>query len=148
MLRAEKDGGLTPTALVHDLYLKLVRYDSVEWNDRSHFFAFCARLMRQILIDQARQRTAEKRSAMILPLGIEELPWLGEEPKTYLDLDRAMEVLVAEEPEKARVVELRFYLGCTSEETAEALGIAKATVDRHMAFARAWLFRRLAGQSL
>jgi RNA polymerase sigma factor (TIGR02999 family) len=143
VLGRESDHSLTATALVHDLYLKLAHYDSVEWTDRAHFFSFCAHVMRQILIDHARERLAEKRSAVIVPLGIHEIPWAGRQPADYLDLDRTLERLSAAEPEKARVVELRVFLGCTSEETADILGIGKATVDRHMAFARAWLFRSL-----
>jgi RNA polymerase sigma factor (TIGR02999 family) len=146
VLGRESNPSLTATALVHDLYLKLAHYDSVEWNDRAHFFSFCAHVMRQILIDHARERLAAKRSAVLVPLGIQEVPWIGGQPADYADLDRSMERLAAEEPEKARVVELRIFLGCTSEETAEILGIGKATVDRHMAFAKAWLFRSLRQQ--
>jgi RNA polymerase sigma factor (TIGR02999 family) len=143
ILRGESHGALTSTALVHELYMKLVGANEVSWNDRNHFFSFCARLMRQILIDQARQRNAEKRTAVIVPLGFNEIPWIGYDPATYVDLDRALEQLNAAEPDKARVVELRVYLGCTADETADILGMAKATVDRHMAFAKAWLFRCL-----
>jgi len=143
VLRGESNRQLTATALVHDLFIRLSRYDSMEWNDRRHFFSFCAHLMRQILTDQARERLAQKRAAILTPLGSEEIPWLAENPAEYLDLDRAMERLTREDPVKAQVVELRIYLGCTAEETAEILGIAKATVDRHMAFAKAWLFRQL-----
>ena len=143
VLGRESDPNLTATALVHDLYLKLAHYDSVEWNDRAHFFSFCAHVMRQILIDHARERLAEKRNAVLVPLGIQEVPWMGRQPGDYMDLDRMIERLAASEPEKARVVELRVFLGCTAEETAEILGIAKVTVDRHMAFAKAWLFRSL-----
>ena len=143
MLRGERSSSLTATALVHELYMKLAGTNSMEWSDRNHFFSFCARLMRQILIDQARQRNAEKRTAVILPLGFDEIPWMGYDPASYVDLDRALEQLNAAEPDKARVVEMRVYLGCTAEETAEILGMAKATVDRHMSFAKAWLFRTL-----
>lgn len=143
VLGRESNPNLTATALVHDLYLKLAHYDSVEWTDRAHFFSFCAHVMRQILTDHARERLAEKRSAVIVPLGLHEIPWVGRQPMDYLDLDRTIEQLAVAEPEKGRVVELRVFLGCTSEETAEILGIGKATVDRHMAFARAWLFRSL-----
>ena len=113
-LGRESNPSLTATALVHDLYLKLAHYDSVEWNNRAHFFSFSAHVMRQILIDHARERLAEKRSAVIVPLGIHEIPWVGRQPVDYLDLDRALERLGAAEPEKARVVELRIFLGYTS----------------------------------
>jgi len=143
VLRGESTDQVTATALVHDLYLKLVKYDSVDWNDRKHFFSFCVHLMRQILVDHARQRMADKRNAILVPLGLNELPWLAKEPATYLDLERALERLEQAEPEKAKVLELRLYLGCTSEETASILGISKATVDRHLAFTRAWMYREL-----
>ncbi len=143
VLRNESSGQVTATALVHDLYLKLANYNSVDWNDRKHFFSFCAHLMRQILADHARQRLAGKRNAVLVPLGLQEMPWLGENPASYLDLDRALERLAQAEPEKAKVLELRLYLGCTSEEAAGILGISKATVDRHLAFTRAWLYREL-----
>lgn len=145
MLRRESNTSLTATALVHDLYLKLVRYQPVNWNDRRHFFSFCARLMRQILTDMARARLRDKRNAALTLAGVEEIPWIGDEPAQYLDLNMALERLAVEEPEKAQVVELRIYMGCSAEETAEVLGIAKVTVDRHMAFARAWLFKQLRG---
>lgn len=143
IVQRERDPSITATALVHDLFVRLAGSSGIQWNDRRHFFAFCARLMRRIVIDQARERMTEKRSAVIVPLGLEEIPWIGHQPSTYLDLDRALEELAEAEPEKARVVELRVYLGCTADETAEILGISKATVDRHLAFARAWLFRAL-----
>jgi len=143
MLRRESSGQVTATALVHELYLRLVRYDAVTWNDRRHFFSFCATLMRQILTDMARARRAEKRDATLVLAGAEEIRWIGQSPSDYLDLNMAMDRLMEKDPEKAQVVELRIYLGCTAEETAELLGIAKATVDRHMSFAKAWLFGQL-----
>lgn len=148
MLRRESGGHVTATALVHDLYLKLSRYEAVNWNDRRHFFSFCAGLMRQILTDAARARLADKRSAAMVELAsAEELPWIGGSPADYIDLNVALEKLAEIEPEKSKVVELRLYMGCTSEETAEVLGISKATVDRHMAFAKAFLYRELRGSA-
>ena len=143
VLRGQNNSQVTATALVHDLYLKILRYDSVDWQDRTHFFSFCARMMRQIVIDHARHRMAQKRNAQLQPLGLSEVPWLGLSACEYIDLDRALERLRAIEPDKARVVDLRVFLGCTSEETAEILGASKATVDRHFQFARAWLYREL-----
>ena len=146
MLRRESgSNNVTATALVHDLYLKLVRTEPVNWNDRRHFFSFCARLMRQILTDMARARLADKRNALLTLAGVEEIPWIGHRPSDYLDLNLALEKLAEVEPEKAQVVELRMYMGCTAEETAEVLGIAKVTVDRHFTFAKAWLFKQLRG---
>jgi RNA polymerase sigma factor (TIGR02999 family) len=145
VLSRESNQSLTATALVHELYVKLAPYGKVDWHDRNHFMAFCAQVLRQIIVDHARERHAQKRSAALVPLGELEIPWLGRSPSRYLDLDRALARLAEAEPEKARVLELRIFLGCTSEETADILGIGKATVDRHMAFARAWLFRELGG---
>jgi len=99
--------------------------------------------MRQILTDLARARLAEKRNLVMELGGVEEIPWIGQNPTDYLDLNQALDLLAEQEPEKARVVELRVYLGSTAEETAEIMGIAKATVDRHMSFAKAWLFKQL-----
>lgn len=143
MLNRESSAEVTATSLVHDLYLKLVRYDSIDWTDRRHFFCFSARLMRQILTDRARSRQASP----MLPAGaIEDLPWLGALPEDYVELNAALDELEERDAEKARAVELRFYMGLTSAETAEAMGLSKATVDRHVNFAKAYLYRRLRGQ--
>lgn len=142
MLNRESSNEATATSLVHDLYLKLARYDSIDWTDRRHFFCFSARLMRQILTDQARSRQASP----VLPAGaVEDLPWLGSAADDYVELNAAIEELEAHDAEKARAVELRFYMGCTSSETAELMGLSKATVDRHVNFAKAYLYRRLRG---
>lgn len=144
MLSREHHADLTATSLVHDLYLKLVRHDSMSWTDRRHFFSFCAMLMRQILTDLARARLSEKRGAPIVPLaGVQEIPWIGASPADYMDLNDAMDQLYALDAEKARVVELRLYMGCTAAEVAEVTGVSKATVDRHMNFGKAFLFRKL-----
>lgn len=145
ILRGEGASEVTATALVHELYIKLSNCNSMSWNDRGHFFSFCAHLMRQILTDQARARLTAKRGATIALVGLDSIPWIGVDPASYLDLNLALDDLAALEPEKARVVELRLYLGCTAEETAEICGTSKATADRHMNFAKAWLFKRLTG---
>lgn len=146
MLRRESGQFVTATALVHDLYLKIAHYESVNWNDRRHFFSFCSSLMRQILTDAARARLTHKRMGAAVELAAaDEIPWAGTRDSDYLDLNRALERLAEADGEKAKTVELRLYMGCTAEETAEILGIAKATVDRHMAFARAFLYRELRG---
>ncbi len=143
ILKRESSRHVTATALVHDLFIKLVNHHSMTWNDRHHFFSFCAHLMRQILTDLARARLTQKRRAMVELAGHDELPWVGQNPADFLDLNLALERLAEEDSEKSRVVELRIYLGCTAEETAEILGISKATVDRHMMFSKAWLFKQL-----
>jgi len=145
LLNRESSKDATATSLVHDLYLKLAPYDSVDWTDRRHFFCFSARLMRQILIDQARSRQASP----VLPAGaVEDLPWLGSAPDDYVELNAAIQELEEHDAEKARAVELRFFVGCTANETAELMGLSKATVDRHVSFAKAYLYRRLRGGNL
>ena len=136
---------LQATALVHEAYLRLVGEEEARhWDSRGHFFAAAAEAMRRILVDGARRRGAEKRGAR---LGRIDLPELAEtaadEPVDLLALDEALGRLEALHPQKAQVVKLRFFAGCTLEETAQALGIARATAQRHWAFARAWLFGQL-----
>src|SRR5262245_47162195 len=136
---------LQATALVHEAYLRLVGEEGGQhWDSRGHFFAAAAEAMRRILVDQARRRGAGKRGAL---MGRIDLPDLAgptkDDPVDLLALDEALAKLEALHPEKARVVKLRFFAGRTLEETAEALGIGRATAQRHWAWARAWLFGQL-----
>ena len=135
---------LQATALVHDLYLRLADQQGGRWKDRQHFFSFAAMMMRRILIDYARSNKREKRGGGMerVPLS-DDLPWLSNSHQEMLGLDRALEALEATDPRKARVLELRVLLGCTAEETAEILGISKATADRDWTLAKAWLYREL-----
>jgi RNA polymerase sigma factor (TIGR02999 family) len=146
-LRRERgDHSLTPTALVHETYVKLVDLQRVQWQSRAHFFAMSARLMRRILVDHARARAAAKRGGSqtvaidtadvgVTPISID-----------VLALDTALEKLAAVDERQGRLVELRFFAGLTVEETAAVLDVAPITVKRDWAFARAWLFRELQGQ--
>lgn len=137
---------LEPTALVHELYLRLVDQRRVSWSDRVHFFAAAARTMRHLLVDYARARACEKRGSGALTISLDEAGEVGATPETdLLALDRALEHLAVLEPRQARVVELRFFAGLTLEETARSLGVADATVSRDWSFAKAWLYRELAG---
>lgn len=139
---------LQPTALVNELYLQLLKQHGGEqggqWKDRAHFFTFAAMLMRRILTDYAKRTLAEKRGGGLerVPLS-EDLPWLGNSRHEILSFDRALETLEASDPRKVRVLELRVLLGCTAKETAEALVVSKATVDREWTLAKAWLYREL-----
>ena len=143
MRRERRDHTLQPTALVAELYLRLAGARMADWKGREHFYAFCARAMRWILTDYARARSREKRRAgLVLPL-TPDIGWLGEHEEDVFDLDRALSRLEEIDSRKARVVELRVYLCCTSEETADILNLAKSTVDRDMRLACAWLFREL-----
>ncbi len=145
LLRNEApDHTLQPTALVSETFLKLLDLHRVSLNDRSHFFAFAARLMRRILIDHARRENAAKRfsPAQRLPLD-PELGWAGSINEHALDLNSALDELEVLDATGVRALELRYFLGCTGEETAVLLGLSASTVDRSLRFSLAWLHSRL-----
>ena len=143
MRRERPDHTLQPTALVGELYLRLAGAKLADWKDREHFYSFCARAMRWILTDHARARSREKRqTARLLPL-TKDIRWLGEREEDAFDLDRALSRLEEFDSRKAKIIELRVYLSCTAEETAGILNLSKATVDRDMRLACAWLCREL-----
>lgn len=144
-LRRERpDHTLTPTALVHEAYLKLVQLDRITWRGRAHFFAACAQEMRRILISYARRQKAEKRggAAVAVPLENAVLAAQTRAPE-LLALDEALDRLAALDARQARIVVCRFFAGMGVEETAEALEISPATVKREWTAARAWLNREL-----
>jgi RNA polymerase sigma factor (TIGR02999 family) len=144
-LRGERpDHTLTPTALVHEAYLKLVRLDRVEWRDRAHFFGACANEMRRILVSYARHRNADKRGAGAHHVPLENAALAAQSrPAELLALDEALERLRGIDERQVRVVECRFFAGMSVEETAEALALSPATVKRDWTVARAWLNREL-----
>jgi RNA polymerase sigma factor (TIGR02999 family) len=133
-----------PAALVHDAYLRLQAIGDVEWKDREHFFAVAATLFRRILVDRSRGGSALKRggSARRVPLS-PDLSWVEQESGELLDLDRALDELERREPDLVRLVELRYFLGCTVPEIVALRGVSGATVERHLRFARTWLYDRL-----
>jgi RNA polymerase sigma factor (TIGR02999 family) len=144
-LRQERQGHtLQPTALVHEAYLRLSGLREMQLHNRAHFYGAAARVMRRVLVDHARKHRALKRGGPEAALQLEESV---ETPiDMHLDLealDEALDALEAIAPEKAKVVELRYFGGLSVEETGEYLGISPATVKRYWSFARAWLFRRL-----
>ena len=145
-LRDQRDDHtLNPTGLVHEAYLRLVRYQDVSWKGRVHFFGAAAQTMRRVLVDYARKKTAEKRQGEHVSLtqagaGIETDISLDE----LLAIDDALERLAVERPRWVRVVECRYFAGLTIEETAEALDVSHATVSNDWRLARAWLRRELA----
>jgi RNA polymerase sigma factor (TIGR02999 family) len=147
-IRHEKPGQtLQPTALVHEAYLRLMKDRPDRWQNRAHFCAIAAHSMRQILIERARARNAQKRWGEKARITLEEeLVHGGERSVDLLALDEAIERLAALDPEQARIVELRFFGGLTVEETADALDVSPATVKRHWTVARAWLARELEGR--
>ena len=147
-LRAERNPSLQPTALVHELYLRLTDTDRIVVRDRSHFFAIAARVMRQVLVDHARRRLADKRGGGVTIIGLETVM----EPARpsgvdVLVIDEALNQLMSVDARLCRVVELRFFAGLNAEETAEALEVSRATVERDWAMAKAWLFQRLSSRS-
>jgi RNA polymerase sigma-70 factor (ECF subfamily) len=147
-LYREREGHtLQPTALVNELYLKLVDQRRVEWNDRTHFFAVAAQVMRRILVDHARKKKSEKRGGDMTPVTIgAALDVAAAENFDVVALDVALENLEKVFPQQARLVELRFYAGLTIDETAEVLGVSAATVSREWTMARAWLRRAMSVQ--
>ena len=135
---------LQATALVHELYLRLLNQRKAAWEDRRHFYTFSAKVMRMILIDHARQGQSQIRGGNLerVPLS-DDLPWIDIGSAQMLDLNRALEELAGLDPGKVQLVELRYFLGCTAEETAGLMGISKATVDRELKFIKSWLYRRI-----
>lgn len=143
-LKAEQDAiTLRTTELVHEAYLKLVRSDSVDWQDRQHFFAVAARAMRQVLVDHARQRTTkQRRNRADVPLDRVIVPGT-ENVEDLIALDDALTELATQDERAVRVVECRFFGGYTIDETADILDISTSTVERDWRAARAWLSREL-----
>ena len=140
------DHTLQATALVHEAYLRLVDTTEVQvWENRWHFFAAAAEAMRRILVDKARHRGRLKRGGERHRVDLEKLTLtVDEPPDELLALDEAMTKLAEVHPEKAQLVNLRYFGGLTHEEAAQALGISTSTADRHWAYARAWLYRYMA----
>jgi len=145
LFRGESPGSLLqPTGVVNELFIKLVRQHSLKFENREHFFSLAASLMRRILVDHARSERRDKRDGgQRVPL-VEDMVWVSGVPSSdMLDIDRALEELHRIDPRKSRMVELRFFLGTTAEETADLLQTSKATVDRELKFARGWLYDHL-----
>jgi len=135
---------LQTTALVNEAYLRLVDCGQVNWQDRAHFFAISANLMRRILIDFARSRGYLKRGGAAIHIPLEEAPSVGEDADLNLvALDDALKALAAVDERKSKVVELKFFGGLSVEETAEVLGISSDTVIRDWRLAKIWLLREL-----
>lgn len=149
-LRREPDGHtLSPTALVHEAYMRLVDYTRTEWTGRAHFMAVAATAMRRILVDHARGQRSLKRGGTLRRISIEAVQ-LGTEDQVELliAVDAALERLKEHDARQAQVVECRFFGGMTEEETAEALGVGLRTVKRDWAKAKSWLYREIAADGL
>lgn len=145
MMTAERQGHtLQPTALVHEVFLKLSRQAGIEWKDRSHFYGIAARLMRQILIDHARSHATVKRGNRPLHFSLNDLEIPAEErPELLLVLDEVLERLEKLDPQQASIVEMRFFGGMSNSEIAENLKISERTIGRDWLAARLWLSREL-----
>lgn len=134
---------LQTTALVNEAYLRLLDVENVRWEDRAHFFAICARIMRRILVEAARARMAEKRGGAALRVTFDDaLPAIGRESE-FVALEEALTALAEFDERKAKVIELRFFGGLSVEETAHVLKISEQSVHRDWRLARSWLLREL-----
>ncbi len=148
MRRERSAHTLQPTALVHEVYLKLLGQRRAEWQGRTQFFAIAARVMRRVLVDHARSRNYQKRGGGAQRVTLADDAIRAEAPAVdLLDLDTALSRLAEFDPRKAKVVELRVFGGLTIDETASSLEVATGTVINDYAVARAWLYRQLGGTS-
>ena len=146
-LRLESKGqSLQATALVHEAYLRLARPEDPQWAGRTHFFAVASQVMRHILVDHARRQNASRRDIRNRAPFEEALTVPVQADFDLLAIDESLTALAGLDPEKARVVELRFFGGLSVEETAVAMGISPATVKRHWSIAKLWLCRHMLGQ--
>jgi RNA polymerase sigma factor (TIGR02999 family) len=140
---------LQATALVHEAWLRLTNDDKRKWNDRTHFFAAAAEAMRRILVDNARRKHAQRHGGNHQRTDMLEIacPVAGNEDQ-ILAVSEALEKFAAQDKQKAELVKLRYFVGMTLEEAAEALGISTGTAKRHWAYARAWLAQEIKAQGI
>jgi RNA polymerase sigma factor (TIGR02999 family) len=137
---------LQPTALVHEAWLRMCDGHRV-WQNRAHFFGAAAEAMRRILIENARRKSRLKRGGNPLHLDVDQLELAATTPdEKVLLIDEALQRLEARDPEKARVVTLKFFGGLTNQEAAESMGVTERTIERHWAYAKAWLFQNIQEQ--
>jgi RNA polymerase sigma-70 factor, ECF subfamily len=135
---------LQPTSLVHEAYLRLVGQRQMDWQDRLHFFVIAARVMRRVLVDHCRARVTQKRGGALLAVELVDAAVPAPREVDVLTVDRLLTSLAKFDEQQEKIVELRFFAGLTVEETAEALGISKATVKRDWAMAKAWMAQQMA----
>lgn len=141
----EKPGQtLQATALVHEAWLRLAGAEQHRWDNRRHFFAAAAEAMRRILVERARRRLRVRHGGGLERVDLDDVEIAtGVREEQLVAVDEALERLEREDPKKAEVVKLRYFVGMTNRETAEAMGLSEATVERHWAFAKAWLFSQI-----
>ena len=138
---------LQPTALVHEAWLRMVDDGHRKWQNRAHFFGAAAEAMRRILIENARRKSALKRGGGLARVDIEGLDLAAAAPDDkILLINEALEKLQMEDPEKARIVVMKFFGGLTNQEVAEALSVTERTIERQWAFAKAWMFQAIKSQ--
>lgn len=148
-LRRERQGHtLQTTALIHEAYLTLVDQNRVNWQNREHFFAISANLMRRILVNYANARLRKKRGGSLEKLELDDTILIATKKRDFdlLALDEALTRLAAMDKQQAEIVELRYFSGLTIEETASVMGISPATIKRDWKMTRAWLYRELSGR--
>ncbi len=145
--RERSSSTLQTTALVHEAYLKLIDQTRVQWQNRAHFFGVAAQAMRRILVDNARQRLADKCGSNAPRVSFDEglVDVSDERAGNLIDLDEALQELAKLDEQKSRLVELRYFGGLSIEETAEVLEVSVATVNRQWRFAKAWLYKEISG---
>jgi RNA polymerase sigma factor (TIGR02999 family) len=137
---------LQPTALVHEAWLRLIGDENPQWNGRAHFFGAAAEAMRRILIENARRKRAKRHGNGESPLDIAEIEVAAQaKDDELLAVSEALEKFAARDKQKAELVKLRYFVGLTTEESAEVLGISVPTADRWWSFSRAWLFQEIEG---
>ncbi|MBX3293320.1 MAG: sigma-70 family RNA polymerase sigma factor [Acidobacteria bacterium] len=146
MKNERSDHTLQATALVHEAYIQLVDWQNVSWQNRAHFFAAAAKMMRKILVDHARERNAQKRGGGVRTIALDDaVSFPAQQNVDLIFLDEALDELSKFDTVQARIVEMRFFGGLTIEETAHALGVSDSTVKREWRVAKAWLFDKLRG---
>jgi len=146
MSREQPGDTLQPTALVNEAFIRLIGWNPVEWQNRTHFYAVAAKIMRRILVNQAISRGRQKRGGSALLVSLSEADQASQRSADILALDEALVKLAEIDDRRRQLVELRFFAGLTAEETGEVLGISVRTVHREWDLARAWLFRELRGR--
>lgn len=143
-LRHERpDHTLQATALVHEAFLRLAGQDRVAWQNRGHFYAIAAQMMRRILVDHARERRAAKRPDAALRTVLDDQILAADQPEHVLLLDEALNELSTMDPRQGQIVELRYFGGLSEQEVADTLSVSRATVTREWRRARAWLYHRM-----
>lgn len=144
LMNERSNNSLQPTALVHEAYIRLIGCDNIDWQNRAHLFGVAAQLMRNILVDRARQQLAAKRGGERFQISLGQITELADRKDLDLiALDDALNVLAKLDPQQVRIIEMRYFAGLSIAETAEVLGISTATISREWHMAKLWLLHEL-----